>query len=346
MTAIRPQGLEGFLRKPDPAVGILLIYGDEPAAIRDLAARAVKQVAGSLDDPFTVVRLDDGALAADPARLADEMQSISMFGGRRAIWVREAGEAFLRAAEPVLDGRASGNLIVAEAGALAKSSALRNALEQSPRALILPVYEADDADISSMIEQTLAKAGLAIDPDAKFLLMERVGTGRALMQRELEKLALYAMGQDRIGLADVEASCSGGAEFETGDLADAMFAGEIEDSDRMFGVLVQSGIDAGRLLGAAHLHALKLQDLRLAIDAGSRMEQVLRGARPPIFFKRMPAFQLQLGLWPLANLMQASTTLAAAVTQARLNASLAEAIANRAVLAVARNARALAADRR
>ena len=69
MTAIRPQGLEGFLRKPDPAVGILLIYGDEPAAIRDLAARAVKQVAGSLDDPFTVVRLDDGALAADPARL-------------------------------------------------------------------------------------------------------------------------------------------------------------------------------------------------------------------------------------------------------------------------------------
>mgnify|MGYP003515335369 CR=1 FL=1 len=142
MTAIRPQGLEGFLRKPDPAVGILLIYGDEPAAIRDLAARAVKQVAGSLDDPFTVVRLDDGALAADPARLADEMQSISMFGGRRAIWVREAGEAFLRAAEPVLDGRASGNLIVAEAGALAKSSALRNALEQSPRALILPVYEA------------------------------------------------------------------------------------------------------------------------------------------------------------------------------------------------------------
>jgi hypothetical protein len=44
--------------------------------------------------------------------------------------------------------------------------------------------------------------------------------------------------------------------------------------------------------------------------------------------------------------MQASTTLAAAVTQARLNASLAEAIANRAVLAVARNARALAADRR
>jgi hypothetical protein len=60
----------------------------------------------------------------------------------------------------------------------------------------------------------------------------------------------------------------------------------------------------------------------------------------------MPAVQLQLGLWPLANLMRASTTLAAPVAQARLNAALAEAIANRAVLAVARNSRALAADRR
>lgn len=346
MTAIRAQGLEAYLRKPQPEIAIILIYGDEAAAVRDLASRCVKQVAGSLDDPFTVVRLDEAALASDPARLADEMQSIAMFGGKRAIWVRDAGDAFLRAAAPLLQGQAAGNLVVAEAGSLAKSSALRTALEQSPRALILPLYEAGEADISALIEQTLARDGLAIEPEAKFLFMERVGSSRAVVQQEVEKLALYALGQARIGLADVEAVAGGGAEVESNDLADAMFCGEIEDSDRMFGLLVQAGTDAGRLVSAAHLHCQRLQDLRVAIDAGTRVEQALRGARPPIFFKRMPSVQLQLTIWPLANLLQAAATLSTAVTQARLEAPLAEAIAGRAVLAVARNGRALAADRR
>jgi hypothetical protein len=82
-------------------VGALLIYGDEPDAVRELASRAVKKVAGSLDDPFSVMTLAEQDLASDPARLADEVQSISMFGGRKAIWVKECGRV-------IPQGRAAG----------------------------------------------------------------------------------------------------------------------------------------------------------------------------------------------------------------------------------------------
>ena len=39
MTAIKPAGLDAFLRKPDPAIAAILIYGEEGDAVRELAQR-------------------------------------------------------------------------------------------------------------------------------------------------------------------------------------------------------------------------------------------------------------------------------------------------------------------
>ena len=65
-------------------------------------------------------------------------------------------------------------------------------------------------------------------------------------------------------------------------------------------------------------------------------DQVLRSARPPVFFKRQPKVQAQLRAWPLDELVKAGATLGTAVLQARLNAPLAEALAGRCLLSLAR----------
>ena len=345
MTTLKAQGLEAFLRRPDPGVAILLIYGEEPDAVRELAGRAVKRIAGSLDDPFSVVKLDDQDLASDPARLTDEVQSLSMLGGNRAIWIKGADQSFLKAASPILDGTVKGNFIVAEAGLLAKSSGLRTALEKSPRAMIMALYEAEDGDIAGALDQALGRFGLKIDQDAKFRFVELVGTSRGLLLREVEKLGAYAIGQSLVSLADVEAVCGNGAGADADDLVDAVFMGDAAEADRNFQLLVQSGFDTGRLLSLAHGHALKLQDFRLAIEKGGRAEQVLKSARPPVFFKRQQIIQSQLNIWTLTALLSAAATLAGAVLQVRQNALLAESIASRALIAIARNSRALQAGR-
>jgi DNA polymerase III subunit delta len=345
MTAIKPAGLDSFLRKPDPAVGALLIYGDEPDAVRELASRAVKKVAGSLDDPFSVMTLAEQDLASDPARLADEVQSISMFGGRKAIWVKGAGEAFLKAVLPVLEGRASGNLVVAEAATLAKSSQLRAVFEKSPNALVVPLYEAEPGEVAQMVEQILAQDNLRIGPDALTRFMALAGTGRGLVKREAEKLALYCLGNERVSLEDVEAVCGNDTGATVDELADSVFGGDVEEADRLFHDLVRGGQDAGRLLGVVHQQALRLQDFRVAIDRGAQAEQLLKQARPPVFFKRQRAVQAQLRAWSLSDLVTAGGTLNANVLAARRNAALAEAIAGRCLLSLARKARALRQDR-
>lgn len=345
MTAIKPAGLDSFLRKPDPAIAALLIYGDEPDAVRDLASRAVKKVAGSLDDPFTVTTLLDQDLAGDPARLTDEVQSISMFGGQKAIWVKGAGDAFLKAVLPVLDAKMGGNLVVAEATALAKSSQLRALFEKSPHALVIPLYEAEPGEIAQLVEQLLAKDNLRIGPDALTRFMALAGTSRGLVRREAEKLALYCLGNERVSLEDVEAVCGNDTGATADELADSVFSGDVEAADRLFHDLVRSGQDAGRLLGAVHQQAMRLQEFRTAIDRGAQAEQVLKQARPPVFFKRQPTVQAQLRAWSLSDLVTAGSTLGANVLSARRNAILAEAIAGRCLLSLARKGLALRRDR-
>lgn len=345
MTALRAQALESFLRRPDPEVSLLLVYGGEPDAVRELAARAVKKIAGSLDDPFAVVRLDDQDLAGDPARLVDEVQSMSMLGGSRAIWVKGADQHFLKAAGPILEGRTRGNFVVAEAGVLGKSSALRVAMEKSPHAAIVPLYEAGEDDAAMLLEQLLAQSGLKIEPDARYRFIDLVGSSRGLLQREAEKLAAYAWGQDTVTVADVEAICGNGTEADADDLSDAVFGGDTPAADRIFWKLVAGGSDSGRLVSGVHGHALRLQEFRLTIERGVRAEQVLKSARPPVFFKRQRLIASQLGVWTVPALLSAASSLAGAVLQIRQTASLADSIASRVLLAVARNARVLLAER-
>jgi DNA polymerase-3 subunit delta len=345
MTVLKAGGVDAFLRRPDPAITALLIYGEEPDAVRDIAARMVKKIAGSLDDPFAVVTLQDGDFSSDPARLTDEVQSISMFGGAKAIWVKGADQAFLKAVQPVLEGKISGNFVVAEAGLLSKSSPLRTAFEKSPSAYVVPLYEADTGEIAGIVEQMLAKDNLKIDQEAVHRFIELAGTSRGLVRREAEKLALYCLGQQRVSLADVEAICGNDTGAEPDDLIDSIYLGHVEETDRLFHALVNAGTDPGRLLSVAHFHAMKLQDFRTAMERGASADQVLRSARPPIFFKRMGKVQSQLRAWPLAELITAGHTLGAMVLQVRQNAELGQAIANRCLLSLARQALKLAQDR-
>lgn len=344
MTAIRPPGLESFLRKPDPAVAAILIYGDEPGAVRDLAAKTVRKLAGSLDDPFAVITLQDSELAGDPGRLIDEVQSRSMFGDIRVVWLREAGEAFAKACAPLLDGRVSGNRVIAEAGMLSKASGLRNLFEKSPHGLILPLYDANPAEAGALARSVLMADGIRINEEVLHRFIELAGTSRSLVQREAEKLALYCMGLTEATLADVEAVCGNDTGAAPDQLADSVMAGEVVATDRLFQALVAGGTDAGRLLSAVHAHAMQLQDIKAAVERGGQAAQLLRSARPTIFFKRHDAIQTQLRAWSMADLVMAGSTLGQAVLQTRQMSFLGEAIASRCLLSLARKGLALRQD--
>ena len=97
-------------------------------------------------------------------------------------------------------------LIVIEAGDLRKGAPLRKLVEASPAGAALPCYEDDERSIGAVIDTTLRDVGIAIERDARELLMSLLGSDRMATRAELEKLVLYAGNSKRIGYDDVIAA--------------------------------------------------------------------------------------------------------------------------------------------
>src|SRR5712691_9176186 len=111
-----------FLRRPDPEICAILLYGPDAGLARERAETVARTICPDLRDPFRVAELTVATLAGDPARLADEAAQISLLGGRRVIRVREAGDAlaslFARFLDAALGPVSGDTLVVAEAGDL------------------------------------------------------------------------------------------------------------------------------------------------------------------------------------------------------------------------------------
>ena len=85
---IEPRQAEAFLKKPDPRIRGVVIYGNDDGLVAERAVALAKSICDDLNDPFRVVDIAGEVLKHDPARLADEFGALSMMGGRRVIRVR------------------------------------------------------------------------------------------------------------------------------------------------------------------------------------------------------------------------------------------------------------------
>lgn len=340
MAVLKASEVDRFIARSDPAIKAVLIYGPDTGAVNERARKMVAGIAGTLDDPFNVIRLNDQILGDDTERLADEAQAISMMGGRRVIWISAAGTGFQKAISQYLDVADTDSLIVAEAGELPKSSKLRALFEKSPSALAVPCYLDTKESLHQVVRKALADCNLDIAPDAHHRLCEILGGDRLLTRSELEKLALYCAGQDSVSLEDVNAVCGDTSELSIDDMIDAVFVGDAAQACSHFSRLSGSGMTATRLLSTAALHIARLQGLSLSAQGGGNASTTVKSARPPIFFRRQPAVIRQLAIWQLADLESAEQTLQSAIAQTRQYPALEPEIAERAILSLARSAQA------
>ena len=345
MAVLKTNEIDAFLRRPGERVGVVLIHGPDDGLVTERASAIVAVASGRADDPFSLVRLEGADLIADPARLGDEARTISLFGSRRVVWVRDCGARnLLPAVAPLLDDPAEGSLVVLEAGDLKKTAPLRKKIEDHATAIAVPCYADGARDIARLVDDELAAAGLAIDRDARETLEAHLGGDRMASRGEIRKLCLYAHGRDRIRLADVEAIVGDASALALDELVDAVAGGDPAVADRLFARLESSGTSASVVVTVLQRHFQLLERLRAEVTAGRKTPDVVAGVQPPIFFRRRAEIARQIGLWSPDRLRRAATVLDQALLDSRRLPQLAGAVVSAATLTLARAARA--AERR
>ena len=186
-----PNRIDSFVRRPDPGIRAVLLYGPDAGAVRDHADTLARGVIDPPTDPFRVAELASAEIGRDPARLVDEVFALSLIGGRRLVRVRDASDAVAPALEAVLKGGETDTLVVLEADELTPRSALRKLAEGADGAAAIACYMPDEEAIGRFIHRLLAEAKVSADGEAEQLLAASLVGDRQIARREVEKLIAY-----------------------------------------------------------------------------------------------------------------------------------------------------------
>ncbi len=338
---IEPRAIPGFLKKPDPGIRAILLYGPDSGLVRERAETIGKTVTRDLTDPFRVADLSPETLKDDPARLADEAAAISMMGGRRLVRVRGGGAETAVAAKNFLDDPKGDGLVVIEAGELDTKSALRKLFEApgTRNAGAIACYREEGASLAKTIAEQFAAEGVKATGEAVEWLAGRLGSDRAITRSEVAKLALYAGASGTIGIEDARGLIGDSADIDLDDLSRATGLGDMGALDRAFAKLEGEGGSPIMILRGLARHFLRLQTAAGHMAQGLDPEAAMGKLFPPVFFKEKDAFKTQLARWPLPKLQAALDRLLEAEIQCKSSGSApAELIAERCLLALAQMA--------
>jgi DNA polymerase III subunit delta len=335
--------LKGFERPSAAAASAVLLYGTDAGLVSERAASLAKRLAERENPPGEILRLDDTSLEDDPGRIAVELQTAPMFGGRKIVRATAGRRITAALLKPLVEPGGLEGFLIVEAGNLRPDDAMRGLFEKAPHAAAVACFPDEARDLEGMIRDVLAAAKLQISPDARALLVGRLGADRGLSRAEVEKLALYALGKGTIEESDVEAAVGDAAELALDRIVMAAASGRaaaaVSECDRS----IAGGEDAQTVILAVQRHFLRLHRARSALDAGRTMDEALRQLKPALHFKQKDAFERQCRDWSLAKLNAALAAIADTAKRARFTSALDSVLAEHLLLDLGALARAPAA---
>jgi DNA polymerase-3 subunit delta len=178
--------------------------------------------------------------------------------------------------------------------------------------------------------------------EAAQYLVEHLGNDRLLTRAELEKLTLYAGDGSHIELDDVRLAIGDSAALAIDDAVMAGAEGDAARVDRVLDRVFQEGESAVSIVRAMLRHLQRLHVLAVRLAMGGTAAEVMRTARPPIFYRQEDGFKRQLALWSEVGLRAQLDRIAQAELQMKLTGLPADTICRDALLGVAQAARSRA----
>ena len=337
MTRLAGVRIEAFLKAPDRGARAALVYGPDGGRVHERAETLARAICADPKDAFCVTDLAPAALGADPHLLASEVAQMTLFGGRRLVRVRDAGDGLGTLFQRFFKEKSGGDgFVLVEAGALTARSSLRRAFETATSAVAIACYPDTARDLRALIGEVMAQHRIRIDAEAVAWLVDHLGADRGLSRRELEKLALYAGDGGSVSVEAAALLVGDSAAFEMDDAVLGAMSGDMAMLERALERLFAEGESPVTVLRAAQRHVTRLHIAATRVDDGASEEEAVGALRPQPLFRVADRMRLQLRHWPARRARAALSLLLDAEINLKRSGPPPEAVCRDALLRIAR----------
>jgi DNA polymerase III subunit delta len=330
--------IERALDTPPADTRLFLLYGPDESGSATLAKRLEKAMGPQAER----VDLDGATLKNDPARLADEAASFSMFGDKRWIKLTSCGDEALPALEALLQAEQAGNPVVLLGGALKATSKIVKLALDSKAALAFASYAPDEREAAKIATAIATERGLRLPIEMARQIADLCANDRTLMAGEIEKLALYLdAAPDHQVQATPEALNALSAEAMDTDstpLINAVFSGEIDRLLHELAMMDMRGAALASIFRPLLGRAMLLAGIRAEFDRSGKIDDAMERAGKAVFWKEKPLVKNQVRRWDAPRIARAIERLAGAERSTRNARNAGELLARQELLTIARQA--------
>lgn len=275
---------------------VYVVVGPDGLENAELAAGFAESVDEGLR-AFNVERLRGGE--ASVATLIDAARTLPMMVPRRVVLVFDAERMFypkepsaareaakqhadtdLADLAAFIEGPPAHATVVFVCTSLDGRRTITKKLKEHARIVACGVI-ADAADAEQWVQARVAREGLAIEPRAARLVVERAGSDLVRLRASVDRLTLYAAGQASITVDDVRQIVPPGPEAQTDfGVAKAIWRNDARDALRELGLALDAGAAPFMVLGQLRAAAEKAPPARLkaAMAAVLRTDLALKSS--------------------------------------------------------------------
>ena len=277
-----------------------MLVGDDELEKADVAADFADMVDEGLR-AFNVDRLYGGDIKVDD--LVDATATLPMMAPRRVVLILEAEKLLIprRESKAADEEQARLEVFLKAPPPHATTVFVCGAVDRRRKSIKLLIEEAqvvdcgtiaDEADAERWVKARAAKSGVALDGAAVKALVQRAGLDIVRLRAGIERLALYAMGQDRISAEDVRQAIPAGPEAQADfGIANAIGRNDVADALHELQLALDAGAQPFFVLGQLRLAAERLPGHRVrdGIDALFRADLALKssGGEPRVLLERL-----------------------------------------------------------
>lgn len=330
--------LRTAIDRGDPHIRLYLLYGPDDAGANDWATRLARQMGTAAER----LDIEPSMLKVDPALLAAEAASTSLFATARHIKICGIGDESLEAVSLLLSAERAGNPVLAIAPQLKATSKLVKLALAAPNALCCACYPSNAAEAARLAASMAQEQGMRINPALADRLVASSGGDRAVMAREIEKLALFVdASPEHPGIADEAAFDAIGADLGDSEFfraIDAAIDGRIADLGSDLAQMAQAGVSPIPLLRGLVKRLMTIAALRADVDTGININDAMD--RHYVHIRERPVTARAVRQWPATRAVVAITRLREVERAMMASGSAGQVLADAICLNIARAARA------
>jgi DNA polymerase-3 subunit delta len=289
-----------FLSKPTASVSVGVVFGDDRFLKRMVLDRLRAVVQGAEEDLPSVVLDGNSAAWRD---VADEVATVSLFGGDRRFVVVESADKFVTAARSQLEeyvqrpSRAS--VLVLDVSRWPGNTRLYQAVAKTglaidcgpPQRVVGKRSEVDQAQLTQWLcRRAVDPHRVTMTQPAAAQLIELVGHDLGMLDQQLAKLAVLVSSGEQVTPEGVCEIIGGWQTKTTWDLLDAATEGRADEALKQLDRILQSGEPPQQLFGAISWSLRRFADATRVVQRAERQGRPvnLTGALVEAGFRQWP----------------------------------------------------------